>query len=132
MKRECKVCGKEVTAKDKRIVHCSKKCGSVSSGNKLRTGKDPEKIRISNRNRKNRQRRKLKQKAVDYLGGKCLLCGYNKNIKALEFHHKDPKHKDFSISEASNKGMGWEKVKKELSKCDLVCANCHREIHDEF
>ena len=69
--------------------------------------------------------------AVEYKGGKCESCGYNRNIAALEFHHLNPLEKDFNIS---NKGYtkSWENVKKEIDKCILVCANCHREIHDEI
>ena len=72
-------------------------------------------------------RQKNKERAVDYKGGKCDRCGYNKCIIALEFHHTDPKEKDFHIS--SNMNKSWDKVKKELDKCILVCSNCHREIH---
>jgi DNA-binding CsgD family transcriptional regulator len=72
-------------------------------------------------------RQKNKERAVNYKGGKCEKCGYNKCITALEFHHTDPKEKDFHIS--SNMNKAWDKVKKELDKCILVCSNCHREIH---
>lgn len=72
-------------------------------------------------------RRKLKEKAVEYKGGKCEKCGYDKCIWALDFHHKNPEEKDFSIS--GSKILKWEKVKKELDKCIMVCSNCHREIH---
>lgn len=66
--------------------------------------------------------------AVEYKGNKCEICGYNKCIDALEFHHKNSSLKDFSIS---NKGYtrSLKKVKEELDKCILVCANCHRELH---
>lgn len=75
-----------------------------------------------------RRRYKLKEKAVEYKGGKCELCGYDKCIDALEFHHKNPDEKDFGISQ---KGIirKWEQIKDELDKCICVCANCHREIH---
>jgi hypothetical protein len=75
-----------------------------------------------------KRRKKLKEMAIEYKGGKCICCGYNKCPGALEFHHTDPDGKDFSIS---NKGVtrSWEKIKKEIDKCVLVCANCHREIH---
>jgi len=65
---------------------------------------------------------------VDYKGEKCQCCGYDKYIGALEFHHIDPNEKDFSLS---HRGYcySWDKVKKELDKCILVCSNCHREIH---
>ena len=74
--------------------------------------------------------RKFKQKMVDYKGGKCEICGYNKYIGALDFHHKNPKEKDFRLSNSFNRyRTKWEKVIKELDKCMLVCSNCHREIH---
>lgn len=75
-----------------------------------------------------RRRDKLKEKAVDFLGGKCCRCGYNTCITALEFHHEDPTQKEFGIA-ASGATRSWENLKKELTKCILVCANCHREIH---
>lgn len=75
-----------------------------------------------------KRRRVIKEKAVDYKGGKCEKCGYDKCIAALEFHHLDPEQKDFSIS-MQGVSRAWEKVKKELDKCILVCSNCHREIH---
>lgn len=74
------------------------------------------------------RQRKLKELAVNYKGGKCVVCGYNKYLGALEFHHTDPTKKDFSISASSAKTFN-EKIKKELDKCMLVCSNCHREIH---
>jgi DNA-binding CsgD family transcriptional regulator len=70
---------------------------------------------------------KLKQMAVEYLGGKCMKCGYNKCIWVLEFHHRNPKEKEFAIGKYFSRS--WEKLKKELDKCDLLCANCHREKH---
>jgi hypothetical protein len=73
------------------------------------------------------KRYNIKKKLVDYKGGKCEKCGYNKSLRALQFHHLDPSQKDFTIS-----GVGTlnESVIKELNKCILVCANCHSEIHD--
>ncbi len=66
--------------------------------------------------------------AIEYKGGCCQSCGYKKCFKALEFHHKDPKEKDFNIFSKSH-SRSWERVKNEIDKCMLVCANCHREIH---
>ncbi|MCR4330198.1 MAG: HNH endonuclease [Candidatus Roizmanbacteria bacterium] len=75
-----------------------------------------------------KRRKKLKKMAVDYLGGQCIFCGYNKLDDALEFHHIDATKKDFGLAK---RGLtrSWEKIKQELNKCVLVCANCHREIH---
>ena len=74
------------------------------------------------------RRKKVRQMAIEYKGGKCELCGYNTCTDALEFHHKDLSKKDFGISE---KGYtrSWKRVQQELDKCIMVCANCHREVH---
>ncbi len=76
-------------------------------------------------------RQKMKLKAVQYMGGKCKCCGYSICLAALEFHHLDPSQKDFGISEGGIP-RNWEKVKKELDKCILVCNRCHTEIHAGF
>jgi hypothetical protein len=69
-----------------------------------------------------------KQKVVNYKGGKCKLCGYFKYLAALEFHHLDPSIKEHQISYIK-KRTSEEIIIKELDKCILVCANCHREQH---
>ena len=73
-----------------------------------------------------KRRRKIKALAIEYKGKKCQVCGYNKYQGALDLHHINGE-KEFSIGE---KGYtrSWEKVKAELDKCILVCANCHREL----
>lgn len=57
-----------------------------------------------------------------------MLCGYDKCREALDFHHLDPTQKIFGLSV---KGLtrSWEKIRNEIDKCILLCANCHREIH---
>lgn len=74
-------------------------------------------------------RKRTKIKLVEYKGGECKCCGYNKSIKALEFHHLDPKEKDFTMS---GKSWSFERLKKEADKCILVCNRCHVEIHDNL
>jgi len=73
------------------------------------------------------KQKELKIKAVEYMGGKCFVCNYNKCISALEFHHIDPDQKEFSVSQLRT--YSWEKVKNELNKCICLCSNCHREVH---
>jgi hypothetical protein len=75
-----------------------------------------------------RRRKRLKQMAISLKGGKCQFCGYNKYNGALDFHHIDESTKKFNLS---TRGLtrSWKKIKDELQKCILVCANCHREIH---
>ncbi len=69
---------------------------------------------------------RTKQKLVEYKGGKCVSCGYNKYIGALGFHHLDPNQKDFQIS---GKSISFDKLKAESDKCILLCHNCHAELH---
>ncbi len=76
----------------------------------------------------------LKLKAMEYGGNKCRECGYNKCFRALHFHHIDPKTKEFIIFEGRpgyKKTRNWEKLKLEIDKCILLCANCHAELHDK-
>lgn len=73
--------------------------------------------------------KRIKQMMVDDNGGKCSICGYSKCLKALEFHHLDPSQKEISLTSKHVKSYS-EKVKRELKKCILLCANCHRELHD--
>lgn len=67
----------------------------------------------------------LKKRAVAFKGSKCILCGYHRCVAGLHFHHFNPHEKSCSISECTS----WRQIKEELSKCVLVCANCHAEIH---
>jgi hypothetical protein len=77
----------------------------------------------------NTRRFAIKEKAVTYKGGCCSRCGYKRSLRALQFHHRDPKMKEFGVS--SMHCLSWERIKKELDKCDLLCSNCHAELHDE-
>lgn len=88
--------------------YCSNKCKSKSGVHKFR--------------------KNLKVKSVEYKGGKCVFCGYNKCVEALQFHHLDPDQKDFGIGEKGHTRK-WEHIKNELDKCICVCSNCHAEIH---
>lgn len=79
---------------------------------------------------KNAERRKLrKRKLIEYLGGKCSECGYDKCDRALQFHHLDPSTKEFNLSD-KGRSTSWEKSLKEADKCVLLCANCHMEVED--
>ena len=70
---------------------------------------------------------KAKRALVAYKGGQCARCGYNKSLKALDFHHLDRKEKRFRLADASRHKL-LEELKREVDKCVLLCANCHREI----
>lgn len=72
----------------------------------------------------------MKKEAVKRKGGKCIRCGYDKCERALEFHHRDPDMKEFGLA-ANGIIHGWDAFWAEAQKCDLLCANCHAELHDE-
>jgi hypothetical protein len=75
--------------------------------------------------------KRQKQRAVAYKGGVCQGqdCGYHKNSAALCFHHRDGDEKFDIISKMYS--TSWEKLRAELDKCDLLCLNCHAELHAE-
>jgi hypothetical protein len=70
----------------------------------------------------------LRKRAIEYLGGKCQMCGYDKEIRILEFHHKTNSKED-AISNLCDGSHSWEEIKKELDKCELLCPNCHALKH---
>ena len=71
--------------------------------------------------------RSYRAEAIVYKGGKCICCGYDKCTWSLGFHHRDPNQKDPNWRLMRN--WKFDRVKSELDKCDLVCSNCHGEIH---
>lgn len=71
--------------------------------------------------------RKRKEQAIEYLGGKCLDCGGVYVRDVYDFHHRDPAQKETPLNKMFK--FSWKKVKSELDKCDLLCANCHRIRH---
>lgn len=74
-------------------------------------------------------RRRTKRRLIEYKGGKCIICGYDKDCpSAYAFHHRDPSIKEFNIS---SKCFAYDTLVKEVDKCDLMCARCHLELHDE-
>ncbi|HET8639152.1 MAG TPA: helix-turn-helix domain-containing protein [Solirubrobacterales bacterium] len=74
-----------------------------------------------------RRRKLLKRILVDDAGGKCLLCGYSRCLRALEFHHLDPKTKEFQLAHRG-RTRSLAKLRAEASKCVLLCSNCHAEV----
>ena len=73
--------------------------------------------------------KKRKLEAIEYKGGKCNRCGYNSYYGALEFHHINPNEKEMNWTKM--RLVAWDRIIEELDKCQLLCANCHREIHHE-
>ena len=74
-------------------------------------------------------RKKARTLLAEAFGGKCTVCGYDKTIMALDYHHINPKEKDKLLSMAMRDGSSWSRIVKEARKCTIVCCRCHREIH---
>jgi len=104
----CPICKKETVRK-----FCSPKCKS-----KFYNNKSIQRQRAFER----------KKQVIILLGSKCSICGYNKNLTCLTFHHLDPTQKEFQIDSRKFANCKLEILQKEISKCVLVCRNCHGEI----
>ena len=76
------------------------------------------------------KRRAIKKMLIGYKGGKCQHCGYDKCMRALEFHHLNPEEKDFRLSKNLSKSIA--SLKSEADKCILLCSNCHAEEHQRL
>lgn len=76
----------------------------------------------------NNRRKDLKEKAVEYKGGECAMCGLVSDIiDVYDFHHEDSTKKEHTIGHML--AYPWSSVVAELDKCMLLCANCHRIVH---
>jgi transposase len=78
-----------------------------------------------------RRRRRVKQILVEEAGGRCELCGYDRYIGALEFHHVKPEEKSFQLGVAGLT-RSIERMRAEAAKCRLLCSNCHAEVEGGF
>lgn len=107
------------------VKHCCRICGTTDPA-RFTKGRYSECRKCRVRFQVGRYR-KYKAKMVAYKGGCCEICGYNKCLGSLDFHHKDPNEKDPRWKRM--RSWTFERVKKELDKCMLVCRNCHGEIH---
>ncbi len=79
--------------------------------------------------RVSQHRRDMKAKLVAEAGGRCVLCGYDRNVRALAFHHLDPSEKTLPVS-WNGVTVALDTLRAEASKCVLLCANCHAEVED--
>ena len=77
----------------------------------------------------NIRKRNNRLRALELLGNKCSKCGYNRCSAALDFHHPNPSTKSDSLGHLW--GKKWETILKEVKKCVILCANCHREEHNK-
>jgi transposase-like protein len=75
------------------------------------------------------RRRRRKRSLVEEAGGECLLCGYDRCLAALQFHHVDPSTKRFTLGGVGG-NTAMARSREEAAKCVLLCANCHAEVEN--
>lgn len=115
----CVVCGNKLKGNQKKF--CSKYCKTkFYSGIKYHTNYSAK---------QDEEGTKIKYRYILKMGGKCSVCGYDKNLSALTFHHVNPEEKEFTLTSRAFNRTTEETIEKELNKCVLLCQNCHHEIH---
>lgn len=115
--KKCEICGQEFLTS----FYNRKYCFNCSPASK----------QYSQAQKNTILRRAMKKEAVKRKGGKCQKCGYDKCLRALQFHHLDPSQKQFAVSH-EGKSFPWEKYWAQAEKCILLCANCHAQQHDKL
>lgn len=118
--KKCEVCSTKLRGNQRKF--CSNKCKQKNHWYKI-------KEKQNTYHSQTMRSIKRKYEFIMLKGGCCNNCGYNKNISALEFHHIDESSKNFSIDFRKLANTNKETLLKELEKCLLLCANCHREHH---
>lgn len=119
--KNCIICNQELSGQKK--MYCSNNC-------KQKHHYDRVKKQTNTYHSQTMRSYKRKLELVNLLGGCCKVCKYDKNLAALEFHHRDPsvKESQLDMRTLSNRSMSY--ILAEVSKCDLLCSNCHREYHN--
>ena len=85
--------------------------------------------REEQRKRVTKQKRNIRSWLINYKQDKhCEHC-FENHVSCLDFHHRDPKEKKFSIAEASTYGFSISKILEEIAKCQILCKNCHAKLH---
>lgn len=107
---------------NKKHSHC-KDCHTKIRLNYYQNNKDKEKKRIKERKKELIKSFKDLKNTLE-----CVICGEN-TPQCLDFHHNDPNEKDFNLAQAPYSGMSLDSIKKEIEKCTVLCANCHRKRH---
>lgn len=113
---KCIVCNNKLTGRQEKF--CSRKCKNKTSNYNHQIYEAQQKRGLS---------RKLE--LIKLLGGCCSKCQYNKNIAALSFHHIDPSKKTIKLDMRNLSNKSWQTCLNEAKKCELLCHNCHMELH---
>jgi len=93
----------------------------------VRRGADGFRCRLCRTGAVQRRRREVKRILVEEAGGACVLCGYDRSLAGLHFHHVDPAAKAFALSR-HGVTRSLDAARAEAAKCVLLCSNCHAEV----
>ncbi len=115
-KLSCVICDEPLSGRQRRF--CSRLCKNAETNNRHQSY-------VAQQARGRRRKLRL----IEEMGGQCARCGYRANHAALEFHHTEPDSKAFQLDLRSLSNRAWARIRDEITKCELVCANCHAEIH---
>ena len=114
MIKQCQVCNEQL--KGKQTKFCSGKCKA-------------KKFQANDYASQQKRGRVRKTELILLNGGECMNCGYSKNSAALQFHHRNPSDKSFCLDMRRCSNNKMSRLISESKKCDLLCANCHAELH---
>lgn len=117
--KKCEFCGRDLFGRQEKF--CSKECKEKAyskSGYHTRYARKQDSTGAE-----------LKVKYIKLLGGCCSRCGYKKNLASLVFHHLNPAEKKFNIGSRTIVRKAKKDVEEEISKCIVLCQNCHNEVH---
>lgn len=117
MEKVCVICEAPLTGRQ--TVFCSRQCKNASTNNKHQN--------YVSQQQRGRQRKQL---LIQRKGGRCERCGYRRNEAALAFHHLEPADKSFPLDIRHCSDTSWDALLAEARKCQLLCLNCHAEIHN--
>jgi hypothetical protein len=120
----CKICKKTLTGRQQSF--CSNKCRCNYNNHHVNDGEGNKTYYV--------QKEKgyvIKREFIEMKGGGCMICGYKKSLRALTFHHRDPSTKEFVLDVRHLSNRSYSKCLAEMEKCDLLCFNCHMELHEK-
>jgi len=128
IEKECEQCGEPFMAEVRQLKrgygeYCSSSCaGKHQAEQEDRTGENSRSWKENTGSENKEHIGKIKKQ------GSCEYCS-EERPPCLQFHHKDPEEKEHLISEMVTGDYTLKKLKDEISKCELICANCHRIKH---
>jgi len=114
--KRCSTCA--VSLRGRQTRFCSRRCKNQDTNNR-------------HQNYVAQSARELQRKVelIARFGGRCMRCGYDRNLAALTWHHLDPCLKSFDLDLRTLSNRSIDVIEREVSKCVLLCANCHAEAH---